>query len=239
MNVFKTTHKGAATRQRVFDTALTLFRTKGFEATTMRDVASGAGLSLGAAYHYFDGKDAIVAAYYDDVQDQHADSVRRRLSQLPKLADRLKLALHAKLDILAGDRPLLGALLRYTGEPSHPLSFLGRGTRDVQLRSMAVFADAIGNEPMPDDVRALSPLLLWAMHMGVMLYFLYDESPGQRRTRTLIDRAVDLFVGSLRIAKLPPLRPIRARVRTMLDEAGLIPSSEDIARFRGTTPVYP
>ena len=233
--MFKNTHKGAATRQRVFDTALALFRTKGFEATTMRDVATGAGLSLGAAYHYFDSKDAIVAAYYDDVQQLHAERVRGAMSHLPKLADRLKYALNAKLDIVGGDRGLLGALLRYTGEPSHPLSFLGRGTREIQLRSMAVFADAIGDEPMPDDVRGISPLLLWAMHMGVLLYFLYDESPEQRRTRQLIDRAVDLFVGSLRIAKLAPLRPIRARVRTMLDEAGLVPSAADIARFRGLT----
>ena len=234
--MFKTTHKGIATRHRLFDTALALFRTKGFDATTMRDIATGAGMSLGAAYHYFDGKDAIVAAYYDDVQEQHTARVRGALRQLPKLADRLKLVLTIKLDIVSGDRPLLGALLRYTGEPLHPLSFLGRGTRDIQLRSMAVFADAVADEPMPDDVRALSPLLLWAMHMGVLLYFLYDESPGQRRTRVLADRAVDLFVGSLRIAKLPPLRPIRTRVRTMLDEAALIPSASDIERFREPTP---
>lgn len=234
--MFKTTHKGLASRQRLFDTALALFRTKGFEATTMRDIATGAGMSLGAAYHYFDGKEAIVAAYYDDVQEQHSARVRGAVRQLPKLADRLKLTFNIKLDIVGADRPLLGALLRFTGEPSHPLSFLGRGTRDIQLRSMAVFAAAVGDEPMPDDVRALSPLLLWAMHMGVLLYFLYDESPGQRRTRVLADRGVDLFVGSLRIAKLPPLRPLRARVRTMLDEAGLIPSAADIDRFPGTTP---
>jgi AcrR family transcriptional regulator len=235
LNVFKNTIKGAATRQRLYVTALALFRTKGFDATTMRDIATGAGMSLGAAYHYFDGKDAIVAEYYGEVQQLHSERVRRAITRLPKLADRLKLALHAKLDILTGDRPLLGALLRYTGDPSHPLSFLGRGTREIQLRSMAVFADAIADEPMPDDVRALSPLLLWAMHMGVLLYFLYDESPGQRRTRTLVDRAVDLFVGSLRIAKLAPLRPIRARIRAMLEEAGLVPSAGDIDRFRGLT----
>ena len=235
MNVFKNTIKGTATRERLYATALALFRTRGFDATTMRDIATGAGMSLGAAYHYFDGKDAIVAEYYNEVQQLHAGRVRGAAARLPKLADRLKLALHAKLDIVAGDRPLLGALLRYTGDPSHPLSFLGRGTRDIQLHSMAVFADAIADEPMPDDVRALSPLLLWAMHMGVLLYFLYDESPGQRRTHALVDRAVDLFVGSLRIAKLAPLRPIRARVRALLDEAGLVPSTADIARFRGLT----
>ena len=233
--MFKTTLKGAATRQRVFDTALALFRTKGFEVTTMRDIATGAGLSLGAAYHYFDGKDAIVAEYYAEVQELHSTRVNREIARLPKLADRLKLAMHAKLDIVGGDRPLLGALLRYTGEPSHPLSFLGRGTREIQLRSMAVFADAIGDEAMPDDVRSLSPLLLWAMHMGILLYFLYDESPDQRRTRALVDRGVDLFVSSLRIAKLAPLRPIRTRIPTMLEEAGLTPPLADIDRFRGLT----
>jgi AcrR family transcriptional regulator len=237
--MFKNTPKGVATRQKLFDTSLALFRTKGFEATTMRDVATAAGVSLGAAYHYFEGKDAIVAEYYDQVQRLHADRVRASMARTRGLAERLKLALHAKLDILGADRPLLGALLRYTGEPAHPLSFLGRGTRDLQLRSMAVFADAIGDEPMPEDVRALAPLLLWAMHMGMLLYFLYDESPQQRRTRALVDRGVDLFVGSLRLAKLPPLRPLRARVRAMLDDARLVPSPAEIARFRAPAHPHP
>jgi AcrR family transcriptional regulator len=237
LNVFKNTPKGVATREKLFETSLDLFRTRGFERTTMRDVAAAADMSLGAAYHYFDSKDAIVAEYYDEIQRLHAERVRAGIAQTPALADRLKLALHAKLDILHADRPLLGALLRYTGEPSHPLSFLGAGTRELQFRSMAVFADALGDAPMPEDIRALAPLLLWAMHMGMLLFFLYDESPRQRRTRALVDRAVDLFVLALKVAKLPPLRPLRTRVRTMLDEAGLIPPVAAIDRFRVATPI--
>ena len=236
MNVFKNTPKGIATRQKLFHASLDLFRTKGFERTTMRDVATAADMSLGAAYHYFESKDAIVAEYYDEIQKLHAARVRDGLAKTRALADGLKLALHTKLDILHADRPLLGALLRYTGEPSHPLSFLGRGTREVQLRSMAVFADALGDTAMPDDIRALAPLLLWAMHMGMLLYFLYDESPKQRRTRALVDRAVDLFVVALKVAKLPPLRPLRTRVRSMLDEAGLVPSVAAIDAFRSPLP---
>ena len=68
--MFKTkTPKGADTQARIFDAALALFRTRGFEATTMRDVAEAAELSLGAAYHYFSSKEAIVLAYYTRVQD--------------------------------------------------------------------------------------------------------------------------------------------------------------------------
>src|SRR3954469_8370829 len=134
------TTKGAETRARILTTALALFRERGFEATTMRDVARASGMSLGAAYHYFPSKDAIVLAYYHQVEQEHAARVAKSLQRASSLGDRLAVPFHTKLDIVTGDRPLLGALLRYTGQPSHPLSFLGKGTRDIQLHSMALFA---------------------------------------------------------------------------------------------------
>src|SRR6266850_2650368 len=46
------------TRRQILETALALFRERGFEDTTMRDVAARAGLSLGSAYYYFKSKEA-------------------------------------------------------------------------------------------------------------------------------------------------------------------------------------
>jgi AcrR family transcriptional regulator len=245
LNVFKSdvkTRKGEETRALVFETAMRLFRDKGFEATTMRDVAAEARLSLGAAYHYFPSKESIVLAYYDQVQDAHAERVRAILGEAassgsssaaaPPLRDRLAAAMHGKLDILRDDRPLMGALLRYTGVPEHPLSFLGEATRDLQLRSIAVFADALAGERLPKDVEALVPVALWALHMGLLLYFLYDTSDGHTRTRRLTDGAVDLFVKSLSLIKLPIVRPMRRRVVALLEEAGLVPTAESLAKFR-------
>ena len=65
MNVFKNLPKGEATKQQILQTALQLFRTQGFDSTTMRDIAAALGMSLGAAYYYFETKESIVAAYYD------------------------------------------------------------------------------------------------------------------------------------------------------------------------------
>ena len=45
-----------------------LFREKGFEPTTMRDIAAKAGVALGGAYYYFSSKDAIVLAFYSEMQ---------------------------------------------------------------------------------------------------------------------------------------------------------------------------
>jgi len=255
------TPKGEQTRERVLDTALALFRKRGFEATTMRDVAAEAGLSLGAAYHYFASKEAIVLAYYERVQDAHGARMREAPSPEPRargalrggrlrealsrsgaggagtargasVRERLGRAVQLKLEILEHDRPLMGALLRYTGDAAHPLSFLGEGTRDLQLRSMAVFADALDGEPLPEDLQALAPLLAWALHMGLLLYFLYDDSPGHTRTMRLAAGAVDLFATCLTLAKLPILRPVRRRVVALLSDAGLVPAADAIARHR-------
>jgi AcrR family transcriptional regulator len=175
--------KGEETRARIYEAAMALFRERGFESATMRDVAAAAGMSLGAAYHYFPSKESIVLAFYDRVTDEHERRVRETLAGTTSLRDRVRAPFHIKLDILQADRPLMGALLRYAGQPDHPLSFLGVATRQMQLRSMAMFAESLRGVSVPEDMRVLAPVMLWAMQMGILLFFLYDQSPRQQATR--------------------------------------------------------
>jgi hypothetical protein len=91
-----------------------------------------------------------------------------------------------------------------------------------------VFAEAIAPERLPDDVRDAAPTLLWTLHMGILLYFLYDASPGERRTRKLIDAAVDFVVDVKRLATSPLLRPMRRRVMTILRDAGLLTTASAV-----------
>ena len=186
--------RGEATRDQILDTAIRLFRKEGFDETTMRQVAAEAGVALGLAYHYFPGKEALVMAYYERVQWQHRAVAQERLPRLSTLRDRLSMLFQTKLDILRDDRKLLGALFRYTGNPEHPLSFLGAATAPLREDCMNLFAEALESERLPDDLRQLLPLAIWSLHMGVLLYFLYDSSPGLKRTRRLADGSIDLLV---------------------------------------------
>jgi AcrR family transcriptional regulator len=60
--------KRDVTRRHLLDCALALFQKRGVDSTTMRDIASAAGLSLGAAYYHFPSKEALIFAYYEDNQ---------------------------------------------------------------------------------------------------------------------------------------------------------------------------
>jgi AcrR family transcriptional regulator len=51
-----------ARRRQILDAARRCFVRNGFHATSMQDVLAEAGLSAGAVYRYFPGKEAIIAA---------------------------------------------------------------------------------------------------------------------------------------------------------------------------------
>jgi AcrR family transcriptional regulator len=221
--IAKTLPKSQETRSQILQTALSLFRQRGLDDTTMRDIAAAVDLSLGAAYYYFPSKEAIIQAYYDEVQAEHSNRVSAALAQgRPSLLDRLRVAFHTKLDILQNDRKLLSALFRFAGQPEHPLSPLGAGTRKNRQESMATFSRAIGEERLADDVRAILPSALWALHTGILLYYIYDDSPQQKRTRNLVDGTLALLVHFLTMMKLPFLKPVRGRVLSLLRDAGLL-----------------
>jgi AcrR family transcriptional regulator len=222
-----TSSKSQHTRAHILATALGVFREHGLEACTMRDLAAAAGVSLGSAYYYFPSKEAIIQAYYDDVQAEHARRVSSALAERAlDFNERLRLAFHSKLDILQGDRKLLGALFRYTGEPEHPLSALGRGTRKNRQESVAVFDLAVGKEKLPADIRAILPTALWALHGGILLYFIYDQSAKQERTHNLVDGILQLVLRMVSLAKLPLLKPFRGSIFSLLRDAGLLSEQE-------------
>src|SRR3989442_1372495 len=130
---------GEKTKAVILQTALELFRRRGFAVTTMRDIARSAKVATGAAYYYFPSKEAIVAAYYDQVQRLHAEKVRAELNGRAGLRERLGAAMHSKLEILKDDRMFLGALFRYADDPDHPLSVFGKGTHAQRSQRVVVF----------------------------------------------------------------------------------------------------
>ena len=59
---------------------------------------------------------------------------------------------------------------------------------------------------MDDRLREDLPELLWLAYLGLVLFWVYDSSPGQARTRQLIDAAVPLLVRTLKLTRIPVLR---------------------------------
>jgi len=220
----KTPSKSETTRKTLLKTALTLFRRKGLDATTMRDIARQADVALGAAYYYFESKEAIVQAYYEQVQTEHARRVKDAFEKEPlDLLERLRVVIHTKLEIVSEDQKILGALFRYTGEPNHPLSVFGKETKANREQSLEIFRLALAGETIPEEFESVLPLALWVLHLGALLYFIYDESPNQERTHKLVDSVLAQLVRLFSVMNLPIFSPFRGSLVTLLREAKILP----------------
>lgn len=198
------------TRDQILTAALTLFRKKGFDATTMRDIAGAAGVALGAAYYYFPSKEALVLAYYERTHTKSTAHAEAVFADTADIRARLGATFHGKLDVLARDRKLLSGLFRSIADPSAESSIFGEQTRTIRDESILLFDRAIAPSPelaaLDAAARRVLVLALWSLHMGVMLYFIHDSSPKQQKTRALVDHCLDLVVGLLPLA--PQLAPM-------------------------------
>src|SRR6185369_18016290 len=93
--VTQLTPKGERTREHILDTALGLFIEKGYDATTMREIAAAAECSLGLTYRYFARKEDLVLALYQRTANEQEEFVHA-LASAP-IADRFEQAMHAKI----------------------------------------------------------------------------------------------------------------------------------------------
>ena len=199
------------------DTALRLFREQGYEATTMRAIATEAGVSVGNAYYYFPSKQHLVQAYYAQSQDLHVAAARPVLDGQTTFEARLRGVLLARLDTMQSEKDFAVAFFRYAADPESPLSPFSEESGPARELSIGLYREAVAGAKdlkLPADLRTELPDLLWLYQMGVVLFWVHDRSRGARRTYALVERTVPIVV---RLVGLARYRLLRGLVDDLLD----------------------
>ena len=211
MPTTKPNPKTEETGRRILEAALALFRQEGFDRATMRDIAGRAGVATGAAYYYYESKDAIVTDFYQRSCAEIQPKLEAALAGTRGLERRLRVLIRVKLDHFAPNRGVLRALLRNGADPKHPLSPFSPETKEIRDTDIAWFRRILSDcgVRIPRDIEPHLPGVLWFFQMGVIFFWVIDESPQQRRTGRLLDLASKSVVTLLRLSSLPFMRPLR------------------------------
>ena len=211
--------KSEVTAARILDAALTLFRTKGFEQTTMRDIAAAAGMATGAAYHHFASKDAMVMAFYERSFVEMQPRIESALSGKRGLEPKLLALIRTKLEYFQPNRVVLKALLKNGADPQHPLSPFSAETQAIRARDIEWFGRILEDVSVPRDLAPHLPEVLWLFQMGVIYFWITDPSAGQKRTARLLEMSVRVVVLLVRLANVPLTRSLRKPVVQLIQIA--------------------
>lgn len=200
--------KSEVTKRRILEAALGVFRERGFNAATMREIAAAAGMAVGAAYYYFDSKDALVMAFYEQSQEEMGPALDAILTRGRTLEQRLRGIIGHKFEYFAPNRALVATLSAHI-DPEHPLSPFSAATAPIRDRDISFFARAVADSKlrMPGSILPYLPRLLWLYQMGVLLFWVYDRSSKQARTQLLFDKTLAMMLVLFKLAGVPLLRP--------------------------------
>jgi AcrR family transcriptional regulator len=158
-----------------------------------------------------------VVAFYNQARQEMEPLLEQALATGKDLRRRLLALLNVKFAYFAPNRSLLGTLSAYTN-PEHPLSPFSEATREIREKDIAFFERALEGSRgrVPDDLRPHLPRLLWMYQMGLILFWIYDCSPEQGRTRVLVEKSLVLVVRLIRLSSFPLLIPLRRTVVELL-----------------------
>ena len=180
------TPKAFATRQKIYDAALKLFGEKGYDETTLRDIAAEAGVSLGLAYRYFARKEEIVLLLYEDL----VGHLGAKMALLPTGTTSLRFGALIRLTfgLLRPHRRTLGGLFGVGLSADSELAVFGPRASGVRERMWGLY-----NRVVTGASDALKPAqtdqlttILYAGHLIFVLFWLLDRSPEQASTEALL-----------------------------------------------------
>ncbi|SDB07975.1 TetR/AcrR family transcriptional regulator [Bauldia litoralis] len=192
-------------RQQILDGARRLFLSKGFDASSMGDIAQEAGVSKGTLYVYFDSKERLFhelvslekAAQYPaifglDADDHDVRAVLTRLGrQFVRFITKTHVVMATRTVIAIGERM-----------PEIAVEFYEQGPRQCAGRLSEYLAPQVAAGILDiDDVYLAAAQFLDLAQSTIKLPILFGspDRPSEARMDAVVDSAVNVFMAAYEV----------------------------------------
>jgi AcrR family transcriptional regulator len=141
-------------RDRILAAAIRVFSEKGYHSSTIADVVRESGLSVGAIYTYFSGKDELIRLSCDQIATRGLEDLAERIAPARTTAERLSIAVRLYVETIdeyadaPGQVSLLQAWAEADREPAVREMLAGRRERLVGAGRMLI-AQGIASGELP------------------------------------------------------------------------------------------
>jgi AcrR family transcriptional regulator len=188
--------RGVATRKRLLAEAERLFGGRGYEATSMSEIADAAGVGVGTLYHHFPDKRALLLALIDDFGDREIrrrgpELIERYLGEDPRTA--IYDDLRADAERLRKDGGFWLTLLHLAERDSDVRQRLNR-IRQVgreRLRDLIAYGQKSGRYRRDVDPLAAAYLIQNAINASATEVFVHGHV--ELRPRVMLEQLTDMI----------------------------------------------
>lgn len=189
--------QGRATREQLIEVATGLFAERGYEETSIEAVLAAAGVSRGALYHHFAGKDALFEAVLEAVENGVTARLTAEITGAPDAVSAVESAALAWIE-MAGD-PVIQRIILSDAPSVLGLERWRAMNEEYSLGATRLLLQAVADEGRlsPALVAPFALMLLGALDELAMAIARSDDretalAAGRQAVRELLRR---IFVG--------------------------------------------
>jgi TetR/AcrR family transcriptional regulator of autoinduction and epiphytic fitness len=188
-------------RRSIINTAVELFSEKGFESTTMKQIARAVGIGDATIYKYFSSKDKIIFGFYGLRAEQAVEA----FSQEPdlesySLQEKLQLLIDVYLENLLPDREFVAESLQMIMQSP---SVLFEDVTPVRKEFVGLIQELLTEAEKSGEIEK-SPFTEYTAKLtndfilAILLYWIKDDSDEFSNTTQLVDMSLSLAVEILK-----------------------------------------
>lgn len=194
--------KKEQTKERILAAALDLFRAKGLERTTTKEISRKAGIAEGTLFNYFKTKEDLALYFFQKETDGLIEwfQADRRLQKAP-LPEKLFAIIHRQLEYISPYEDFIGAVFFRSLQPRSKLGPLSFESQELRLKYLRFIRDVLAQAELAKEIPRVGELGAYAVglfYIGIVMHWLHDPSRGKQRTLALLDRSLHLATQALR-----------------------------------------
>jgi len=175
----------------VLTAAVRLFNARGYEATSMGDLAESLGITKSSIYHHVSGKQELLRLAVDHALDGLAEAADEVRDLDAPAIDRLALLIRSSVLVLADRLEFVTLLLRVRGNTAvEQQAVLRRRIFDAQVTQLVKQAQAEG-DIRPDIDAAVAARLLFGMVNSLTEWYRPDRGNARSMADTVTAMAFD------------------------------------------------
>jgi AcrR family transcriptional regulator len=183
------------TKRRILNAALQLFKEKGLDRTTTKEISKRSGIAEGTLFNYFKTKEDLALYFFQKETEDLIEWFRAdgRLQKAP-LSEKLFAIIHRQLGYIEPYEDFIGAVFCRSLQPSSRLSPLSFESQELRFKYLRFIREVLAEAEEKDEIPPVGGLGAYAVglfYLGVVAYWLQDGSRGKQKTLSLLDRALN------------------------------------------------
>jgi AcrR family transcriptional regulator len=190
--------KKEETRESIISCAVSFFKEKGFQETSMEEIAEKSDVSKGTLYNYFQDKESILVGYFQTIIADYGKQMKEKFTE----SKDIKLTLYSLLDLISrifkNDNELAAIYFKYRMHTRLDFNLDSAQRSGIEKWVLEVIEKAQENGQLRSDISAL--VLTRTFQFLAMSFFIssiYKDEPFD--VEVIKDQLIGLFLNGAKL----------------------------------------